>query len=132
MESGTRNSRLNRPLRFSSARHSQGLAADHTGHRPNGILSPRCGLGSGLETGRYRWRRNRRFRCARYILIDRRRDFRGISVLPPWCFLIEPTRTVLFPKLVDVIEQPANKFFIPNIAVIFDDGLRRASDQKRA
>src|SRR5258708_38767884 len=116
MESGTRNSRLNRPLVL------------------RGTLS---GLGSGLETGRYRWRRNRRFRCARYILIDRRPEFRVISVLPPWnagllCSLIEPTRTVLFPKIVDVIEQPAHKFFIPNIAVIFDDGLRRASDQKRA
>jgi hypothetical protein len=41
-------------------------------------------------------------------------------------------RTVLFPKLVDVIEQPAHKFSIPNIAVIFDDGCRRASDQNRA
>src|SRR5437660_6644864 len=26
-------------------------------------------------------------------------------------------KTVLFPKLVHVLEQPANKFFIPNIAV---------------
>src|SRR5258708_2966924 len=77
------------------------------------------GLGSGVETDRHRWRGNHRLRCARHILCLLR-------------FLIEQARTVLFPKLVDVIEQPANKFFIPNIAVTVDDGRRRASDQKRA
>src|SRR5262245_21614803 len=49
------------------------------------------GLGSGFETCRHRWRGNRRLRRARYIL----------CLL---CFLIEPARTVLFPKFVDIIE----------------------------